>query len=67
MEVPNTPVRLELMGPSGDLWTAGTEEAKDMVTGLAEAEEYGPGNAGVIHLDAPVEAEEGGFRYLFSG
>ena len=36
MEVPDTPVRLELMGPSGDLWAWGPEEAKNMVKGLAE-------------------------------
>jgi len=35
--------------------------------GVALAEEYGTGDVGVIHFDAPVDAEEGGFRYLFSG
>ena len=34
---------------------------------VAMAEVYGTGNVGVIHFDAPVDAEEGGFRYLFSG
>jgi uncharacterized protein (TIGR03084 family) len=36
MEVPDTPVRVELTGPSGDLWTWGPEEAKDTVKGPAE-------------------------------
>ncbi len=36
MEVPDTPVRVELTGPSGDLWTWGPEEAKDRVKGPAE-------------------------------
>jgi uncharacterized protein (TIGR03084 family) len=36
MEVPDTPVRVELTGPSGDLWTWGPEEAKDHVKGPAE-------------------------------
>ena len=36
MEVPETPVRVELTGPSGDLWTWGPEEAKDIVKGPAE-------------------------------
>ena len=34
---------------------------------VALDEVYGTGNVGVIHFDAPVDAEEGGFRYLFSG
>ena len=36
MEVPDTPVRVELTGPSGDMWSWGPEEAKDMVKGPAE-------------------------------
>ena len=36
MEVPDTPVRVELAGPSGGIWSWGPEEAKDMVKGLAE-------------------------------
>jgi uncharacterized protein (TIGR03084 family) len=36
MEVPDTPVRVELTGPSGDMWNWGPEEAKDMVKGPAE-------------------------------
>jgi len=36
MEAPDTPVRVELTGPSGDTWNWGPEEAKDMVKGLAE-------------------------------
>ena len=36
MEVPDTPVRVELTGPSGDMWSWGPEEAKDMVKGRAE-------------------------------
>ena len=36
MEVPDTPVRVELTGPSGDIWSWGLEEAKDMVKGPAE-------------------------------
>jgi uncharacterized protein (TIGR03084 family) len=36
MEVPNTPFRVELTGPSGDMWSWGPEEAKDMVKGPAE-------------------------------
>ncbi len=36
MEVPDTQVRVELTGPSGDIWSWGPEEAKDMVKGLAE-------------------------------
>jgi len=31
------------------------------------AEVNGTINVGVINFDAPVDAEEGGFRYLFSG
>ena len=36
MQVPDTPVRVELTGPSGDLWRWGPEEAKDRVKGPAE-------------------------------
>ena len=36
IEVPDTPVRVELTGPSGDMWSWGPEEAKDIVKGLAE-------------------------------
>jgi len=36
MEVPDTPVRVELTGPSGDIWSWGPEEAKDRVQGPAE-------------------------------
>jgi uncharacterized protein (TIGR03084 family) len=36
MEVPDTPVRVELTGPSGDMWSWGPEEAEDTVKGLAE-------------------------------
>jgi len=36
MEPPDTPVRVELTGPSGDIWSWGPEEAKDMVKGPAE-------------------------------
>ena len=36
MEAPDIPVRVELTGPSGDLWTWGPEEAKDTVKGPAE-------------------------------
>ncbi len=36
MEVPDTPVRVELIGPSGDLWTWGPEEADNIVKGAAE-------------------------------
>ncbi|UCE52310.1 MAG: TIGR03084 family protein [Desulfobacterales bacterium] len=36
MDVPDTQVRVELEGPSGDLWTWGPEEAKNSVKGSAE-------------------------------
>ena len=36
MEVPDTSVRVELTGPSGDMWSWGPAEARDMVKGLAE-------------------------------
>ena len=36
MEVPETPVRVELTGPSGDLWTWGPDEAQNSVKGPAE-------------------------------
>ena len=36
MQVPVTPVRVELTGPSGDIWSWGPEEAKDKVKGPAE-------------------------------
>lgn len=36
MEVPTTPVRVELNSPSGDLWTWGPEDAADSVKGNAE-------------------------------
>ena len=36
MEVPETPVRVELTGPSGDSWSWGPEDAKDLVRGPAE-------------------------------
>ena len=36
LEVPDTPVRVELTGPSGDMWSWGPEEAKDRVKGAAE-------------------------------
>jgi len=34
-EAPTTPVRVELVGPDGDLWTYGPEDAADRVTGPA--------------------------------
>ena len=36
MEVPNTAVRVELSGPSGDIWSWGPEEAEDRIKGPAE-------------------------------
>ena len=36
MEVPGSPVRVELTGPADDLWTWGPEEAQDEVIGPAE-------------------------------
>jgi uncharacterized protein (TIGR03084 family) len=36
MEVPDKEVRVELTGPSGDLWTWGPEEAENVVKGQAE-------------------------------
>ena len=36
MEVPETPIRVELTGPSGDLWTWGPDEAENSVKGPAE-------------------------------
>ena len=36
MEIPDTPVRVELTGPSGDIWSWGPEVAKDMVKGPVE-------------------------------
>ena len=36
MEVPDTAVRVELSGPSGDIWSWGPEEAEDRVKGPAE-------------------------------
>jgi uncharacterized protein (TIGR03084 family) len=36
LEVPGIPVRIELTGPSGDLWTWGPIEAKNLVKGSAE-------------------------------
>ena len=36
MEVPETPVRVELTGPSGDLWTWGPDEAENSVKGPAQ-------------------------------
>jgi uncharacterized protein (TIGR03084 family) len=36
MEVPDTPVRVELSGPSGDIWSWGPEDAEDVVKGPAE-------------------------------
>jgi uncharacterized protein (TIGR03084 family) len=36
MEVPDKEVRVELIGPSGDLWTWGPEEAENVVKGQAE-------------------------------
>lgn len=36
MEVPDTPVRVELTGPSGDLWTWGPDQAENSVRGPAE-------------------------------
>lgn len=36
MAVPDTPVRVELTGPPGDLWSWGPEDAKDVVKGLAQ-------------------------------
>jgi uncharacterized protein (TIGR03084 family) len=32
---PETPVRVELTGPSGDVWTWGPEDATDIVRGTA--------------------------------
>lgn len=34
--VPATPIRVELTGPSGDMWSWGPEDAKEIVKGLAE-------------------------------
>ena len=36
LEVPNEPVRVELTGPSGDLWTWGPEDAENIICGTAE-------------------------------
>lgn len=36
MEIPDTPVRVELTGPSGENWSWGSEVAKNMVKGQAE-------------------------------
>ena len=36
LEVPDAAVRVELSGPSGDIWTWGAEEDKDVVKGPAE-------------------------------
>ena len=36
MEIPGVPVRVELTGPEGDLWTWGPEGAQDVVRGPAE-------------------------------
>lgn len=36
LDIPPTPVRVELAGPSGDIWTWGPEEADNMVRGTAE-------------------------------
>lgn len=36
MEVPDTPVRVELSGSSGDIWSWGPEDAEDVVKGPAE-------------------------------
>lgn len=36
MEVPDTAVRVELTGPSGDIWNWGPEDAQDRVKGPAE-------------------------------
>jgi len=36
MEVPDTPIRVELSGPSGEMWNWGPDDAKDMVKGSAE-------------------------------
>ena len=37
LPVPEVPVRVELTGPDGDLWTWGPADAADRVTGAAEA------------------------------
>jgi uncharacterized protein (TIGR03084 family) len=36
MKVPDTPVFVELTGPSGDVWRWGLEEATNLVRGPAE-------------------------------
>lgn len=36
MTPPEGPVRVELVGPSGDVWTWGPEDAADRITGAAE-------------------------------
>jgi uncharacterized protein (TIGR03084 family) len=36
MKVPDSPVRVEITSPSGELWTWGPDKAKDIVTGPAE-------------------------------
>jgi uncharacterized protein (TIGR03084 family) len=36
MEVPDSPVRVEITSPSGELWTWGPEKANDIVKGSAE-------------------------------
>jgi len=36
MKVPDSPVRVEITSPSGELWAWGPEEAKDIVKGPAE-------------------------------
>jgi len=37
MKVPESPVRVEIASPSGELWTWGPEQAEDIVRGPAEA------------------------------
>jgi uncharacterized protein (TIGR03084 family) len=36
LDVPGTPVRVELVSPSGELWTWGPEDAKEAVKGTAQ-------------------------------
>jgi uncharacterized protein (TIGR03084 family) len=36
MKIPDSPVRVEITSPSGELWTWGPEKAKDIVKGSAE-------------------------------
>jgi uncharacterized protein (TIGR03084 family) len=69
---PTAPVRVELIGPDGDLWVWGPEDAADSVSGpavdlcLVATQRIHPGDAALVAV-GPVAAEWLEIAQAFAG